>query len=258
MQQEDLFQFLLSEAEAPFSGWDFSYVEGTGRMAGEPLSWSFTSEILMRIRQAESLLDMGTGGGEFLSKLRPLPVCTQATEGYGPNVEKARKGLEPLGVKVSEIDSDESLPFTDGSFDFVMNRHESFSAKEVFRILKPGGVFATQQVGGSDNLDLNLHLGAKGDFGFADWNLESAAAQLKKEGFHILKQKEAFPKTRFYDVGAIVYYLKAISWQIPDFSVDSYFQRLKALHRIIEKDDYFEVASHRFLILARKNSVTSK
>jgi len=30
----------------------------------------------------------------------------------------------------------------------VINRHESFSASEVFRVLKPGGIFVTQQVGG--------------------------------------------------------------------------------------------------------------
>lgn len=252
MKQDELFQFLLSEAEVPFSGWDFSYIEGTGRMDSEPLPWSFASEILVRLRQVDSLLDMGTGGGEFLSMLRPLPKDTRATEGYVPNVQMARNRLEPLGVKVYEIDGDEHLPFADESFDLVMNRHESFSEKEVFRILKPGGLFATQQVGGTDNLDLNLHLGAKADFGFADWHLKTAVSRLENAGFQIRKQEEAYPKSRFYDVGAIVYYLKTVPWQIPDFSVASYFQRLKAVHRIIEQEGFFEAASHRFLILAGK------
>jgi hypothetical protein len=33
----------------------------------------------------------------------------------------------------------------------------------------------------------------------------------------VLEQKEEFPVSRFFDIGAIVYYLMAIPWQIPDF-----------------------------------------
>lgn len=252
MDHGELFHFMVSEAEAPFSGWNFSYIEDTRRVQSEPLPWSFTSEVLMKVRHADSLLDMGTGGGEYLSALRPLPNETCATEAYAPNVGVARSRLEPLGVKVCEIDSDENLPFEDETFDVVINKHESFSSKEVHRILKPGGMFATQQVGGSDNAELNLQLGANADFGFADWHLESAARQIEGAGLHIIKQKEAFPKTRFYDAGAVVYYLKTIPWQIPDFSVSAYFEPLKDLHQIIVRDGFFASASHRFLIIARK------
>lgn len=63
-KDEALFTFLLSEANSPFSGWDFSHI--THRMVEVPLTWSYTSKILMRVRTVESLLDMGTGGGEFL------------------------------------------------------------------------------------------------------------------------------------------------------------------------------------------------
>ena len=37
--------------------------------------------------------------------------------------------------------------YGDSSFDLVINRHEIFGAKEVFRALKPGGLFLTHQVG---------------------------------------------------------------------------------------------------------------
>ncbi len=58
--------------------------------------------------------------------------------------------------------------------------------------------------------------------------------------------------TRFYDVGAIVYYLKAISWQIPDFSVEKYFDRLEAIQAVIDKQEYIDFTRHRFLIVAQK------
>jgi hypothetical protein len=76
MDEKELFNFLLSESEKPFSGWDFSYIYDTGRVDSEPLLWSYTSEILPKIRRVNSLLDMGTGGGEYLSMLQPLPLNT--------------------------------------------------------------------------------------------------------------------------------------------------------------------------------------
>jgi SAM-dependent methyltransferase len=79
---------------------------------------------------------------------RPFPELAYATEAYAPNVPVAKKRLEPLGVRVTAIDDDDSLPFDDAGFDLVLNKHESFSPAEVRRILRPGGTFLTQQVGG--------------------------------------------------------------------------------------------------------------
>jgi len=44
-----------------------------------------------RLPDVTPLLDMATGGGEFLSSLVPLPPRTVATEGYPPNLEVARR-----------------------------------------------------------------------------------------------------------------------------------------------------------------------
>jgi SAM-dependent methyltransferase len=253
LQNKELFTFLISEAEKPFSGWDFSYIQGTGRLVDSPLSWSYTSKVLKHIKKSESLLDMGTGGGEYLSMLQPLPQKTCATEGYKLNIPIARNCLEPLGVSVYEVLEDEQLPFEDKQFDLIINKHESYSAKEVFRTLKPGGIFITQQVGGRNHLDLNQLLGANEDFGHAHWGLDYALKEIQEAGFTVLEQKEDFPASRFYDVGAIVYYLKAVPWQIPDFTVEKYFNKLTSIHNMIQENGFLDVQSHRFLILAVKN-----
>ncbi|HHV95300.1 MAG TPA: class I SAM-dependent methyltransferase [Clostridiaceae bacterium] len=133
---DELFNYLIGEANKKFEGWDFSYLESTGRMQEFPLRWNYRNKVKSRMSGISSLLDMGTGGGEFLSSLVPLPEYTCATEGYEPNIPVARKRLEPLGVKVYRVDDDEFLPFNDETFDLVINRHESYSAKEVKRILK--------------------------------------------------------------------------------------------------------------------------
>ena len=160
-----LLEQLLAEAEQqPFQGWDFSYLQG--RMEEAPTSWNYAELVRARLAGIAAVLDMGTGGGELLARLAPLPPGTVATEAYTPNVEIARTRLVPLGVEVVPVagapdNSDQqpgegrgSLPFPDESFPLVINRHESFYPAEVKRILQRGGSFITQQVGAAHYQEL--------------------------------------------------------------------------------------------------------
>ena len=106
LTNNELFDYLVSEASKKLEGWDFSYLESTRRMQEFPLSWNYRNKVKIRMSEASSLLDMGTGGGEFLSSLSPLPKYTCVTEGYEPNIMIARNRLEPLGVKVFRVDDD--------------------------------------------------------------------------------------------------------------------------------------------------------
>jgi len=253
MKTEELYEFLISEAERPFSGWDFSYLGN--RIRNAPLSWCYMSEILPLIREVDSLLDMGTGGGEFLSLLLPLPKHTSATEGYMSNLPIAKSRLEPLGVKVCPYENDENLPFDDKEFDLIINRHESYSPQEVFRILKPGGSFITQQVGDKNDAQLRLILTDKEELeNHVEWNLAHAKKELKNSGFKVEKARESLTLTRIFDVGAIVYYFKAIPWELPHFTVEKYQNKLKIIHERILNNGYIdlEANNHRFFIKARK------
>ena len=249
---EDLFEFYLKDSKKKFSGWDFSYVEETGRMVEFPLEWSYTSKILEKIRNADFLLDMGTGGGEFLSLLQPLPVNSYATEGYEPNLPISKKRLEPLGVNVVKIKEDNCLDFENDFFDLVLNRHEEYLEKEVKRVLKQNGYFITQQVGGKNCIELNKILGSVDGFGMTEWELDYAVSELREVGLKIIEKCESFPKLRFYDIGAIIYYLKAVPWQITDFSIDKYYDSLKKVHNKIQEKGFIDIKEHRFLIVAQK------
>jgi SAM-dependent methyltransferase len=248
------FERLVEEAEAQaFSGWDFSYLNG--RWHESDTSWDYPKIVTDRLRSATSLLDMGTGGGELLASLAPLPAHVCATEGYPPNLGVARARLEPIGVSVHAFERDDALPFADAAFDLILNRHESFSAQEVYRILRPGGVFLTQQVGGHDCIRLNEWLQVELDKPYLDWSLPSAARLLGEAGFTLTRQQEEFPETRFLDIGAVVYYLKIIAWQVPGFTVRAYRNELLKIDEVIRSDGYFAVQSDRFLIEAHKQRV---
>ncbi len=146
-----------------------------------------------------------------------------------------------------------ALPLQDAQFDLIVNQHESYVASEVNRILSPNGIFLTQQAGGLDCAELNKQFGTPLNSEFASWSLETACNELKENGFTILDAKEEFPLQRFYDIGAIVYYLKAIPWQTPDFTVERYYEELYRIHEIMLQKGYFDVKQHRFIIKAIRN-----
>ncbi len=157
MTTDPEFERLIAAAEAyTMEGWDWSALEGRYVEAGPP--WDYRAEVTALLSTAQTLLDMGTGGGEFLSSLASLPPECWATEAYPPNLPVAAARLGPLGVRVVAVDDDNHLPLPDAHFDLVINRHESFDPHEVRRILRPGGRFISQQVGGQDNVELNRAL----------------------------------------------------------------------------------------------------
>jgi hypothetical protein len=90
---------LLAEAEAhPVEGWDFSWLGP--RAVSQMPPWDFAAIVERRARGAADLLDLGTGEGGWLAALPGRPARTVATEAWPPNVEVARRRLEPLGIAV--------------------------------------------------------------------------------------------------------------------------------------------------------------
>jgi SAM-dependent methyltransferase len=196
---------------------------------------------------------MGTGGGEFLLTLDPPKGRTYATESYPPNVERCKRILPDYGIDVRQVFHDDELPFEDHFFDLVINRHESFSAREVFRIMKPGGTFITQQVGGQNNRGLaKWILGCETNVVDAGFDFAKASKQLICAGFTIVEAEEYYPILTFYDVGALVYFAKIIEWEFPGFTVRKCFDKLCQLQAQIEKDGFVKSSEHRFFIVAKK------
>ncbi|MFS0785514.1 class I SAM-dependent methyltransferase [Shouchella sp. 1P09AA] len=247
-----LFDYYVSEQNQFFSGWDFSHLSKLGRFGSSLLPWSYGSLALSMIKDSEAVLDMGTGGGEFFSRLQPFPKIVYATEGYAPNLEIARNRLKPLGVHVVSFEDDRHIPLPTNTFDLILNQHDSFCVKELARLLKKGGTFLTQQVGGLDCRDLNAALGADIDQTYSGWNLSSALNMFSKTSLEIDDAQEHVGTQRFYDVGAVIYYLHAIPWQVPDFSVQTYEHSLRKIHERIEQCGYIDFTQHRFLIKATR------
>ena len=244
------FDSLIEEAQStPFSGWDFSRIRG--RMTQDVLPWNYVEEARKSLLKATAVLDMDTGRGENFAALADLfPAKAAATESYLPNVEAARRLLEPLGVLVAVPGRDKHLPFEDDTFDLVLNRHGSLPANETARVMVDGGQLVTQQVGSENLVGLNEALGFASEV--EKWDLSTAVAQFEQAGFDVTDRKEGRFKTTFFDIGAVTYYLKAVPWQIPGFHLPEHRDRLRRLHQRIEADGPLEVSNHRFFVRAVK------
>jgi len=252
MNRQELFNLWLREEEtAHIHGWDFSHIEGKYEEA--PLPWDLRSIILEHLRPDMRILDMDTGGGEFLLSLGHPCDMTAATEAYPPNVNLCREKLIPMGVDLREAAADGPLPFADGSFDLVINRHGSFCASEIHRVLKPGGLFITQQVGADNDRELVEALyDNPPPLPYSDQRLPIIKKQFEQAGFRTLRSEEVFLPIRFFDVGALVWFARIIEWEFPGFSVEKNLGRLMDVQRLIESGHAAEGSVHRILLTAQK------
>lgn len=144
------------------------------------------------------------------------------------------------------------MPFVNNDFDLILNRHSGLNPEEVARTLAPEGVFLTQQVHGLSMSDLMAHFDRKPPWPFA--TPEFCIPQLKAAGLTIRDLKEWSGKISFTDIGALVYYLKAVPWYVPDFSVNTHLKYLLSLQRQLEKGKALTFTIGRYLIEAYKKS----
>ena len=181
-----------------------------------------------------------------------------ATEGWSPNVAKATALLHPLGAVVVANPEDPPLPFADSAFDLVTSRHPAtVHWSEIFRVLVPGGTYFAQHVGDHSNVEISeFFLGPFQVSGRRHHEVEATHAQAA--GFEIVDCRSERLRLAFYDIGAMVFFLRKVVWTVPDFSVERYRPRLRDMHDQIRSDGPFRSTMSRTLFeLRRPHSASS-
>ena len=243
--------WLEEEQQAEIRGWDFSHIRDRYREEGD-LPWDYRTVVGEHLREEAALLDYDTGGGEFLLSLRHPYERTAATEGYPPNVALCQERLLPLGIDFRACQDPGAIPFPDESFDIILNRHGSFEAGELFRLLKKGGLFITQQVGGDNDRDLVERVLPGTPKPFPHLYLAEQLRVFRGAGFRILRGEEAYRPIQFFDVGAFVWFARVLPGEFPDFSVERCFAGLWGMQEEIQQRGRVEGTVHRYLIVAEK------
>ena len=244
-------QWKQEEACAHIRGWDFSHLDGR-LFEDTDFGWDYRQEVLLHLEEGMRVLDLDTGGGEFLLSLGHPHALLAATENYPPNVQLCRDTLLPLGVDFRVAAAGGKLPFEDALFDLVINRHGDFNPVEIFRVLKKGGRFITQQVGAQNDRELVQLLLGNTPLPFPGQTLAQVQKQFENTGFRIEKAMEAFRPMTFLDVGALVWFARIIEWEFPGFSVDQCLPALENAQRMMDADGKITTRTHRFLLIAQK------
>ncbi|MBR4960636.1 MAG: class I SAM-dependent methyltransferase [Clostridia bacterium] len=239
------------EREAQICGWDFSPIAGKFH-EDDRFPWDYGNMICRYVRPTDRILDMDTGGGEKLLSLGHDPALTAAVEGYAPNIALCQERLLPLGIDFRPCSDVSAMPFEDASFDVVLNRHGSYDFAEVRRVLKPGGIFLTQQVGAHNDRELVELVLPDVPENFSDHTLNGQVGKCRESGMEILYAAEAFRHMDFYDLEAFIWFAKIIPWEFTDFSVDGCAEALYRADEIIRKDGRIRGTTHRFCIAARR------
>ncbi|EMR07240.1 putative methyltransferase ycgJ [Bhargavaea cecembensis DSE10] len=233
------------------NGWDF----GDLNVFSEGVEWDFVQEVKSRCNQADVLLDLGTGGGENLLKLSPSLLLAIGIDLSNEMIQTAKTNLKNSSVsniRFFQMPA-EALQFPDGLFDVVTSRHAPFSSKEVFRVLKAGGLFMTQQVSEFDKLNIKKAFGRGQSLEEKDGTLkERFIHELREAGFSNVQAFE-YDATEYYERPEDLLFLLKHTPIVPDFGRDQNdFNTLNDFIKTNTTDKGIRTNSKRFLIIAKK------
>jgi SAM-dependent methyltransferase len=244
----DNFDALLDEAAAvPLDGWDFSWFDG--RATEERPSWGYASLVADRLGRAGRALDVQTGGGEVfawaLAHAEHRPELPVAVEQWQPSV---------AAVNIDHVVAAEGLPFADEAFDLVVSRHPvGTDWPETARVLRPGGLFLSQQIGAGTNRELSeAMLGPLPPPERQHPDQIRAAAEAA--GFEVLDVRGERLRVEFFDVAAVAHFLRKVIWTVPGFTIEKYRPQLRAVHDEITARGRFVSHSARVLVEAQKKA----
>ncbi len=249
MNYENLKKTWHEEEKKAFSGWDFSHLQS--RWHHQTEGWSYKAIVREYLQPTDRLLDMDTGGGEFLLSLGHPYDRTSVTEAWEPNIQLCMEKLAPLGIQVYPVRNHLQLSIPDNQFDMVINRHGTYDLGEVSRILKPGGMFITQQVGGENCIAFARRINPDYEPMYEEFSLATELPKFQENGFSVKYSDESHPELQFFDVGAVVFWAKIIEWTFPNFSVDNNFSQLCSLQDEIVQKGLVSALQHRLIIAAQ-------
>jgi len=226
-------------------GWDFSRMN-TSHPA---MPWEYVSVVRSHLRATDTVIDIGTGGGE---RLLELSSDARQLLGVDPDPEMIGRARELAAGKGAT-----SVHFETGTgaevleqFDVVIDRHAPFETKVVHRLLRPGGRFVTQQVGEHNmkNVRDAFQLEANA---FAPMSTE----MFVQAGFLVERFDEYDVDYVIRDMDSLVFWLQALDVAHSDFGGFDSEKDADAINRLLSSSltaDGVVTNEHRYLLLATK------
>jgi SAM-dependent methyltransferase len=239
----------LREAQgraASFSGWNFDWMRVTPLEA--PPAWDYVALVRDVIRPGMRVIDLGTGGGEVYGRIiHGVDAQFLASEAWHVNAPVAHGRLGRRGVAVVHASS-ERTPWRDAAFDVVLSKHEAIAPGEIVWILRPGGVFITQQVADGQWRELDACFPERARF--------PDHYRLYREGFEAagLTVESRYHEWRvaYERVADVAFMLMVAPWEVPGFDAVRDAERLMALEDACRTEAGVVMTLARYLMVARK------
>ena len=251
----------IADAVGELRGWDFSGL----RIDRDPVPWEYADVIRRYLSPSSHVLDIGTGGGERVLSLAPH---FGVGIGIDRKPEMIRVALENRGSsfhdKVSfEVMRAQDLRFPEGTFDVILNRHAPVFYDQVVRVLRSGGYFITQQVGGrnTQNVFDAFGWGSNGEYWrrfFAERGMPFQDVTMLRKlfpevGCRIVTYDEYNARYYFEDVESLIFWLK---WSpLPeDLDPDRHYRQVNELIEHYRTARGIETNEHRELLIVQKRA----
>ncbi|MCI8386734.1 MAG: class I SAM-dependent methyltransferase [Acutalibacter sp.] len=146
------------------------------------LPWDFAGKVKEFLKPHTRLLFLGEGEALLPFRHPPERTAFAGREPFCPY-------LAPLGIRTEPCGPGTGpLPFGDGEFDLAVAWYAPYDLAQIHRVLKAGGFFLTQQVGGAESR------GAP-----PDYNLENQLPRFRRAGFRVMYANQAYPAERAGD-----------------------------------------------------------
>ncbi|MGC4189813.1 MAG: class I SAM-dependent methyltransferase [Thermomicrobiales bacterium] len=237
------------------SGWDFSRMH-TER---EPVPWDYPEIVARYLTPTDTVLDVGTGGGERL-----LDLANRFGQGVGfdPDPDMVRVAqanatrTATTHVTFQQAGAEDLASFSPEMFDVVLTRHAPTSAPGLDRVAKPGGYFVCQGVGSRnmENIRLAFDTGSATQF---DEDQRALTSELRESGWAIVAEGEYNVRYLVRDLPSLLFWFSAIAGanEVPsDFAIDRYHDVINDIIHRHGTDRGVETNEHRTLLIARKAS----
>lgn len=141
-------------------GWSFSKMNYSVKHLSD---YDYYKEVVKYITPTTKMLDIGCGSGEKSTRYYSLANKIYLTDFEKEMLKKAKANVEKFyggNLKTKNkftfkiLDCNGPFNFPDNSFDLVVSRHCGANMKEVYRVLKKGGIFISEDISNDDCQEL--------------------------------------------------------------------------------------------------------
>ena len=222
-------------------GWDFSRMN----VLRQPVPWNYHDLVVRFLRPTDSVLDIGTGGGETFTQLaslfgRGLGIDPDA-EMIQLAVANSTSGNVRFRVGSAELEA------VSETFDVILDRQAPFDLEAVAVHLKPAGYFITQQVGERNMACVRAALGH--DTTLPPVQRHAFAAS----GLRLLAFLEYDVEYVVRDIESLLFWLRGLDGAHADLDGSAALASATALNRVLAGNvdaRGFVTNEHRYLAVA--------